>query len=338
MEQVKLLSTTVLLTLLIWVGADQLLTVTAIVDVALSVAPASAESTMIVDVAGPSPALVKVHVSGPRRVVAEVEDVDAIHVTLPVDERATSERATLGNLAELLQNQPRSLKNLTIEAVEPPTLGIVVDQRTTQRVALAVRQPLQLTYDVPPKLDPSYIVVKMSLLRFRRMGDQARQIEIDVESNLKGKPRDEPLSIKLPIPITRFGDGAEASPDTVQVVATLSAAQQRRMTVPTVPIRLAPGFAAFDRPIRAELPGGSAFVTRTIEVTGDDDALDRLDLDNTGIYGVIPLTESDYERLGQLLVKMPDFILPPGIELYRDPEPVQFQLMAVESDVGVDRP
>ncbi len=331
MEQVKLLSTTIVLTLLIWVGADQLLTITTTVNVALSVAPASPDSKMIVRVADASPQRFAVKVSGPRRIVTQVEDAAPIEVTLPVGEREPSDRTTLGNLVELLRRQRRAFKDLTIESVEPPTMDIVVDQWTIARVALVIKGPPQLAYKVPPQLEPAYIAVRMSLLRFRRMGSQARQIEIDVDSSLEGKPKDQPLSIKLPIPISKFGEGASAAPNTVRVVATLSVASPRRMTIPTVPIRLAPGFAAFGR-YGVELQGGQSFVTQTIEVTGADDALDRLDPNNTEIIGVIPLAKPDYEHLGRLLVKAPVFLLPPGIILVGDPEPVQFKLVAIESN------
>lgn len=334
MEQVKLLSTTAVFTLLIWIGADQLLTVSATVDVVLSVAPAASDSTMLVSLIPPSPT-VRVQVSGPRRVVSELEEASPIDVTIPVAELEPAERKTLGNLADLLEARRSELRDLTIEAVEPPSVNMVVDRWVSQPVALVIRRPLTLTYNVEPRLEPSQITVEMSELHRRRLGEKARQIELDVEPDLRGQPRGEPVTIGLPIPLSAFGPRAKASVETVQVIATLGAAQRRTVVVPTVPIRLAPAFSAFGRPLRATLPGSeSTLVTRTLELTGADEVLNRLDPKNTRIYGVIVLTEADYERPGQTLVKVPEFVLPAGLEIVGEVEPVSFQLEPVPAAGG----
>ena len=327
MEALKLLSTTVVLTLLIWIGADELLTVTAEVNVTIQVVPASQGSKMIVRMADTAPQRFLVQVSGPRRIVTQVADAAPIKVTLQVDDRPPSQGVTLGNLAELLRRNRRPFKDLMIESVQPDSLDVVVDRWTTHRVALIVKKPLQLPYTVEPRLEPAHVDVRTSLLRLARMGSDGGTIEIDVKSSLEGRPTDTSLSVTLPVPVSKFGEGATAVPRTVQVLAMLSAVKPRRMTIPTVPIHLATSFASLGL-YRTDLGGGQPlFVTQTIEVTGSDQALDALDPDNTGIIGVISLTEPDYENPGRLLVKVPVFILPSGIKLAGNPEPVQFKLV-----------
>ncbi|RJP30331.1 MAG: hypothetical protein C4547_16855 [Phycisphaerales bacterium] len=328
MEQIKLLTTTTILTLVIWIGADQLLTVSAKIRVRPRLVPASAESSMIVRLADGARDTLEVTVSGPRRLVADFDDVGVIDVVLPVDERPPDPNATLVNLADLLGSQGKALKNLTVDSVEPPALNVIIDQRVSRMVGLSVKRPLQLEYEVEPKLQPSQITVDTTALAYARFEGQNPTIEIDVEPDLRGKPRGEPVVLDLPVPLTRFGPNARSKVETVQVFATLKSAQKRTVTIPTVPIRLAPTILAFGRPFRAKLVGRETnLLTQTIVVTGTDEALNRLDPNNSGIYGVIPLHEADYERPGPLEPRTPAFILPAGIRLDQEAEPVRIELV-----------
>ncbi len=291
---------------------------------------------MIVRLADGARDTLEVTVSGPRRLVADFDDVGVIDVVLPVDERPPDPNATLVNLAELIGSQGKALKNLSVDSVEPPALNILIDQRVSRTVGLSVKRPLQLEYEVEPKLQPAQITVETTALAFARFegpNGQNAGIVVDVESDLRGKPRGESIVLDLPVPLDRLGPTARSTVETVQVVATLKSAQKRTVTIPTVPIRLAPTFLAFGRPFKARLVGRqSNLLTQTIVVTGTDEALNRLDLNNSGIYGVIPLHEADYEKAGPLEPRTPEFILPDGIRLDQDPEPVRIELVPAERE------
>ncbi|MGD2109416.1 MAG: hypothetical protein PVI86_08485 [Phycisphaerae bacterium] len=333
MEQVKLLSMTAILTVLIWISADSMVNETVPLSVVLEPVPAPTAPGLLVE--PPEPGQVyEVQVAGPRRIVEDIQARPApLHARFKVAERPTGsaeisiDRATLK--AELAE-QWHEFRNLTVVAVDPPTLAVAVDHRITREVDIVLKT-LTLAYDVEPQLSRSTATVRMRESRLaERPAGQPLQIDVaaDAERLLHEAPLGERATIHVTLDSTQFGPDAELNPPAVDVTAKLKA---RRITerVPTVPVLLAVSFANLEKAYRPATRDGSplALVTQTLAVTGPPDEVTKLVRGTSRAYGVIQLKEEDLEQLGVLKLMTPEYHFPPGIVLAEEPQPIEFKLI-----------
>jgi len=341
MEQVKLLSMTVILTVLIWISADSLVNETVSLSVVLEPVPASGATDMLVE-----PAITgqvhEVQISGPRRIV---EDVQArptpLRARFRVGSRQTGPAEIVLNRAELkdkLAEQWPEFRKLTIVAVEPQMLEVIVDRWVTREAELVLK-PLTLAYDVDPQLRRSRTTVRMHESRLVDWPD-GQPLQINVASDAERLLKDAPLGESTTIPVTldsgQFGPGATLNPGSVNVVATVKA-QHVTERVSTVPILLAVSFANLEKAYRPVGRDGSplSLVTQTIAVTGSPEEVTKLLRGTTRALGVIQLKEHDLEQLGTLKLMTPEYHLPPGLRLAEDPPPIEFKLMkASDTDIS----
>jgi len=331
MEQVKLIATTVVLTVLIWVTADSLVSETVKVGVTFDLQPADAAVGMLVE-AGPEARSAEIQVVGPRRVVDGLDP--PLRVRLPVADLPTGPRALplqLDVLQQRLTDQYSEFRKLRVVAVTPARLPIEVDHLIERKFDVILR-PLTLAYDVEPQVSRNSVTVRMRESAAQELDQAGQPAELNIagefERLVERQPAGESVTITVRLDNRLFGVGAELIPPTVDVTATLKA-QRRTATVPTVPILLAVSFANLERPYRAVTPDGGTLVTRAILVTGPADAVARLLRGETRAYGVIQLKEADLVAAGTPRLATPDFHLPPGVELAEDPAPVEFRLIEV---------
>ena len=124
-----------------------------------------------------------------------------------------------------------------------------------------------------------------------------------------------------------FGIDAKLDPATISVTATVKA-ERTSAEIRTVPILIAVSFPNLEKPLRPIGPDGSplTLVAPPIQVTGPTDAVARLQKGTTRAYGIIHLKQEYIERLNSPLLLVPEYHLPPGIELAKEPQPVEFSL------------
>ena len=331
MEQVKLIATTVVLAVLIWVTADSLVSETVKVGVTFDLQPADATPKMLVE-AGPEGRSAEIQIVGPRRVVDSLDP--PLRVRFLVPDLPTGSRVLplqLDLLQQRLTDQYAEFRKLRVVAVTPDRLPIKVDHLIERKFDVILR-PLTLAYEVEPQVSHNSVTVRMRESAAQALDDTGQPVELNIagefEHLVEQQPAGQSVTITVRLDTRLFGIGAELIPPTIDVTATLKT-QRRTATVPTVPILLAVSFANLERPFRAVTPDGGTLVTRSIRVTGLAEAVARLLRGETRAYGIIQLKEADLEASGTPRLSTPEFHLPPGVELAEDPAPVEFRLIEV---------
>ena len=333
MEQVKLLSMTTVLTVLIWVSADSLVSETATINVAFEIGPAMADSAMLIDVRGASGSY-EVEISGSRKTVEALQAQAPLTARLQIQERPTGPDAIVLEPAFLkreLASQFHEFRKLTITSVRPSTIPVTVDHRVIKEVDITMTR-LALPYDVEPQLQRTSTTVVMRESAYDELTGAGRPLALDISPDVDRLFRDQPAGQSVPIQVAldgrAFGGDATLEPDTVRVTATVKA-ERSTEEVPTVPVLVAVSFANLEKVFRPITRDGTPLelVARTITVTGATDAVVRLVRGETRAFGVIRLKEDDFQNPDVLRLKTPEYYLPAGLTLAQSPEPVEFKLI-----------
>ena len=97
-----------------------------------------------------------------------------------------------------------------------------------------------------------------------------------------------------------------------------------------MPILLAVSFANFNKPLSPVARDGKPLelVSETINVTGPPEAIAKLLRGDSRAFGIIRLKDDDLRTLETIKLVTPEFFLPPGIALAREPKPIEFQMVA----------
>lgn len=323
-EQVKLLSMTAVLTVLVWATADRLVNETIEIQVICEFVPAAGAPDLMIT--QDRVASFTVAISGPRRSIDGVSRTKKVE--LQINDRPNGESTV--NIKQLLDDQWREDSKLSVVSVTPPTAVVRVDHRTRAEVQVVLKPP-RLQFEQPPRPDRTQVTVEMRESVYAPIRDAGRklQIEIDPDRAFRTQPAGRSLTVAVPITpdAETFGPDARFSPNEIRLTGTL-AADRKTADIATCPIQLAVGFAHFGRRYRVEDDRGPlTLVTRTITVTGPVEAVDRL-LAGDRPVGIIRLRAEDFDRAGVQRLFVPEFHLPPGVELAREPEPVALKLVA----------
>lgn len=334
MMQAKLLSTSAVLTVLIWASADSLVSETVSIRVFFDPVPASGASGMLVEAEQPDTAF-ELQVSGPRALAEKIRDMAPRRIRFPVSQHPTgSARIELdrNHVKRLFAEQWSDFRKLTVVSVRPESLPVRIDHLTKQQASLVLRQR-SLTFDVEPQIQPPVVSVQIreSQLAVRPTGEQLQiDISTEVERLLKEQPPGRSVTVPVALDARVFGPGAKLDPETVSVTATVKA-ERTTAQISAVPILIAVSFPNLEKPYRPVSPDGTALtlVAPPIQVAGPTEAVARLQQGTTRAYGIIHLKQEDMEKLDTLLLMVPEYYLPPGVKLAKEPEPVQFILRDV---------
>lgn len=331
MAQAKLLSMTAFLSVLIWASADNLVNEAVTISVAFEVAPATADSSMVVALAN-SGISFELEISGARRAVEVIQAIAPLRVRLLVPEYPTGPGQYVldrENLKRTIVEQLKEFQKVTILSVNPDFVGLTVDHWFQADVTLTTGTT-SLEYDVEPQLQRSSISVRMLESRFKIMAPQGQlppvDISADVERLLSDQPPGQNVTLPITLDSTPFGPEARLMPPNVLVTAALKA-QRTTAEISTVPILLAVSFPNLQKPYKALPRDGGTLVTETITVSGPTEAVARLQRGETRAFGIIHLKDDDLQDLNTWKILTPEFRLPPGIELAADPKPVEFKLI-----------
>jgi len=333
MAQVKLLSMTAVLTALIWASADRLVNENATVEITITPIPASTDSGMVVAPVSQRRVGFELHVSGPRRAVETLQARENLALRFPVPEFPTGRRSLAIDATVLrseLAKRWSEFARLHVVSIDPSIMDVVIDH-FVERSAEVDARTLTLAYENPPQIQRTSTTVRLRESVLDTLPDRdAIQIDIgpDMERLLREKPFGKSVTVTVPIDARRFGEGAGISPPALDVTASVRS-RQRVEQIPTVPVLVALSFANLEKPFRAVGRDGNpiSLVTRTITVTGPPDAVARLARGETRAYGIIRIKEDDLREKNQLKAYVPDFHLPPQVELASEPDSVELQLV-----------
>lgn len=337
MEQVKLLSMTAVLTVLIWAGADSLVNEAISVRVSFEPVPVADPNVLIeVDPVAKSQPF-EVQLAGPRRIVEDVQDRSTpLVVRLQIGDLPSGASAISLDkdmVERAISEQWHEFRKLTILSIQPSTLPVIVDRMVTKDVEITLRR-LALAYDDEPQLKRTVTTVRMRESRYNELAPsgQRPQIDIaaDVERLLRSKSPGRSATILVTLDSSPFGSDARFTPDTIEVTATVKA-DRDTAEIPTVPIKPVVSFANLGKAYRAISRDGTplSLVTHTIRVTGSTDDVAALLHGETRAYGFIQLKEADLAELGVFKAWTPEFHLPPNIELAEQPDSIEFKLIFV---------
>ena len=329
MQQVKLITATGVLTLLIWTTANQLLSESIEVQVTVKPAP-TGDSRMMVATDPPDQNTFRIRLRGPRRIVDQVRKGGLQGVSLPVRDLPNGVYPI--DVKEQLSGHPDQFYGLRIEAVEPAVVNVVIDHLVTRMMPVHIERGA-LEYEVPPTVEPAEVEVEISELALAELGPAKRRISLDVAALLRHRPKGQALEIPgVRLPPEVDGVNVRLAPNTVTVYATLRE-RSKTATIAAVPVHVAASFEVFSR-FRVETRDGSTLITRAITVRGPPEAVDRLVAGGTRATGLIFLTgelaalPEEYHELE------PTFDLPAGVELAGPVAPVEFRLVPIAGAGG----
>lgn len=334
MEQVKLLSTTAVLAVLVWAAADSLVNEAVSIGVTFEVVPTTANSPMLIELVDPADGSFELEISGPRRIVEDVQSQAPLRARLRIPDRPTGPNdITLDKefLERELIEQFNEFGRLTVVSVQPATLAIDVDRMVSKAVGITLKR-LTLPYDIEPQLKRTSTTVRMRESRYSESAPAGEPLQLDISADVDRLFRERPAGQSATIPVTldasSFGSDAELTPGSVDVSATVKA-QRSTAEIAAVPILLAVSFANLEKPYRPVARDGGALgiVAPTITVTGPTEDVAKLVRGDTRAYGIIRLKEVDLEELGAVKLMTPEYYLPPRLELAEPPQPVEFKLI-----------
>jgi len=331
MEQIKLLSMTTMLTVLIWAGADSLVNETTMIRVNIELVPPEDDSNMLIEVDTKTHAF-ELEVSGPRNTINNLISQAPLKLKLTVADRATGEtdiRLDHDTLKQMVVSGGHEFREITIGSIIPDTIHVMIDHIITRQVSITAGQS-SLTYDVEPQLQRTTATLSIRESVYLSRGSDA-PLQIDLSQEIDRLFKEQPLGKRVTLPVglnvRPFGPDARVTPKSIDVTAAVET-QLVTQQIPTVPILLAVSVANLDKPVRAVTRDGNplSLMTQTISVIGQREEVDQLIRGETRVYGIIQLKQEDFDALGKLKLVTPDYHLPPGIRLAEQPVPVEFKL------------
>lgn len=330
MQQVKLITVTGVLTLLIWTTANQLLSESIEIQVTVEPAP-TGDARMMVATDPPDQHTFRVRLVGPRRIVDQVRKGGLGPVSLPVRDLPNGVYPI--DVKEQLSGHSDQFHGLRIEAVEPAVVNVVIDHLVTTMMPVQIERG-GLEYEVPPTVEPAEVEVEISELALGELEPAKRRISLDVAALLRHRPKGQALEIPG-VRLTPEVGGVDVrlAPNTVTVFATLRE-RSKTATIAAVPVHAAASFEVFSR-FRIETRDGSTLITRAITVRGPPEAVDRLVAGGTRATGLIVLTGELAAVPGEYHELEPIFDLPAGVELAGPVAPVEFRLIPIAEAGGL---
>ena len=330
MQHIQLIVSTVVLTLLIWVAADQSLTDSA--EIHITVVPVIREGTaMLVDLAHPDDGDLTVRVVGPRK---RLDDLGRFSdpIPLPIEASETGEHVV--NLRRRLAELREPFVGLTIDSVTPSTLRVVVDRYVTQAVPVELEQG-SLGLEEVLRVEPATVTVRIRERHWQEIAGRSPKFVIpSIEARLRGRPEGERIEESVFLDSTLLGKPVDPEPNRVLVRGKLL---RQLATVSLKAVNV--GFFA-TRPqlwndYRLDFPDPDIVLTQTITVRGPRDALDRLLRGDPRVEGIIMVTGADTAGGEEFRTVVPTFHLPPEVELVDRPAPVEFRLLSRDrADTG----
>ncbi len=330
MEQIKLISVTAVLTLLIWTMAHQLVSETTELDVTIYAQPVG-DTGMTVETDPPGLDRFRLTVTGPKRIVDQIKDEvragQLPPLRIPVRDRAGGRYPV--DVGEALAAYREQLRGLQIDRVSPPEVTVVIDHLQTVTMPVHV-EPGLLDFDVPPQAEPQEVQVTISETALARLAH--RRVPLSGDELFRNRPEGEQEISGVVLPTRLDGVEVRTEPATVTVRATLRK-QSKTGTIPAVPVNVQASIENLNR-FEIEARDEPTPITRAITVQGPPADVDSLVDGRTTVTGRIVLT-GDLAALGGRVVELhPVFDLPAGVRLAAPVPPIELSLRPRNSQAG----
>jgi hypothetical protein len=314
---------TCLLTVLIWVFADQADRREVSVPVRLRLVP-SPNSDLEARFIDPESGVVKVRVRGTNRALQRLGTSDpagAIVVDWRLPAGSPVGRST-HELQPLLDGSPR-FAGVVVADTYPRQATIEVDRYVVRELPIRVRSGTY-AFVSEPVVDHPSVKVRILESAWREIPVEARQLQLSLDNHLKRKPQGQLLSFDVALPRLLAGHPITVEPENVNINLTLQERTSERKIAPVV-VKFAVASELWGA-YRPELRDPSQ-ERLEIVVLGSEDALAQLAARN--VLGIIDVTSDDISPQGEFRIKRPVFLLPPGIRLKGEAPQIEFRLAPV---------
>ena len=323
MEQLRLISMTICLTLLIWFVADQLQRTESDITVTLRI-PNTAGPERVVHCTAGERIPVSVRLSGSNKGMQNLANASPLDIRL--DLSGVPEGAgSLDLKQELTRLGHPHLAPFTIISCDPPSVGIIVDVNTTELFPVVLDSG-GLVFDVEPTATPMTVEVTLTRNSLASLGADERRITIKLEDFFRDKPPGYLVKEEVPLPSTIRGVSVSTNPDKITVRATL---KEQKLTerLQTVPIGFLFTTLEMQDAYRVEMRDANTLLTQTIVVRGPVDVVAALRDRAIKVQGEIVMTSADEAQAGQFVARRPVFNLPAGVELVDEVREIEFRLV-----------
>ncbi len=234
MKQVKLLATTAVLTVIIWVCADQASQESATVWVTVRlVAGGAADVVPVIETPGPraptdaGTARVRVDLSGPKVAIRQIshdESSSASEYQIQIPDTWTGGHYNLDVVDALNRTRQVRERGLHVTNAYPPSLRILVDRWTTARFAVrADPGPLAASVSGPLDVQPASVAGRIRESFLAKLGPGEPAVVVPVHELLReAQGRTGAVSFTVPLPRMVQDMPVEFQPGEVAVTATLT--------------------------------------------------------------------------------------------------------------------
>lgn len=326
MAQLKLVAMSAVVTVLVWMSADQLLTESATLQVTLEPVAAAGDSYTLS--ARDPAARFQVVLSGPRDVITRFRESGPWTIQLPVEARTTGPISV--PVLGALRKSRTQFSGLTVDSVVPEYLEVIVDREITRLLPVWVDKGT-LEYDVDPTVEPDRVQVTISQQRFSAIPAEKRHLVLQAEGLLRNRKKGELLSFPVPLEAKVDGIDVKVVPAQVNLRATVRELHITD-TIAAVPIRFSSSVDLLNE-YGIELRDQTTLLTQPITVRGPAELVDRLVAGDIKVTGLIALNRDDTLDPGRYRAKRPTFVgLPPGVELATPEaiESIEFRLVRLD--------
>jgi hypothetical protein len=320
MQQLRLIGLSSLLTILIWVVADNSLSETASLKVILKPVSGAGEA-MRVALLDRAQSSFEVTVTGKKTAITGLKSREPLNLAIQVANRDSGDY-TLYLLDELVENT-EELSEVMVQGVDPPSMRIQVDWDITVKMPVFLQRGT-LRYDFL-EVDPKEVDVKISELAYNALNPADRRVVLKIDDYLETAPRGKLASDSVPI-TPLIGDiPVTVSPGFVNIQYNL-VEQLQELVLPAVPIKIEATpdiFNEFDFDVKE----ATALLTQSIKIKGPPKPIERIRAGEIRISGQISLSPADKAEPGRFRYATPKFNLPEGVELVSDAEQIEFRLI-----------
>ncbi len=217
-KSIRPVGTTLVLTCLIWIYADQENVVTSTEVVTLLVAPQSG-SDLSVDLQDPPTGQLRVTFAGPRADLEELRRTlgqGKFKPTYTVTPEEAHGDTLVKDATEIISSNLRTqFRTITIQDVQPAQVKIFLDPMIT--VPMPVRVNTGTTKTTIPVVTPNKVKVTMSQSAYQKLYDSDKFLVVDLENELRNKVEDQEINEEFPLPRLVLGQEVATSPSQVKV-------------------------------------------------------------------------------------------------------------------------
>lgn len=325
MQQIRLLSSTAILSIMIWLVADYSLTETATIRVRIH-PQAADESAMRVALAEDEPSVVEVKIAGKRTQVEELRSRAPLGIPLSISTRAAK---TYRIRLDEEFRKAAILREVDVQQVMPETIDVEVDRDTTVTMPISVKTTGGLVYEIEPEAEPTEVAVTISERALSQIPKDDRKVIIEPDNYLTGAAHGVLGTEVVPLTPVVASISVLLNPDFVKLRFKIKDLAEEAV-ISAVPIKIEASPDIFNG-YKIEFKDAGPVLTQPLTIKGPPDMIERVRRGELRIFGVVSLTAANKAAVGSLQYLTPEFKLPKGLVRVGDVESLEFKLVPIKS-------